>query len=682
MEANVFSWIGFYEEFAKKLLEYKSKRTELIDKIRTIYERAGMSLPTLEKDNNITDIDPFTVFGLFNKGLTDGNRIKIAESIKAEFGVESSIPQDFNGIPVVNNMAATFYYFQGERDEDDIDNLWRIFESAIRLADANTEEDRQTFMTVYDIVRHQKGIRWNLTMGLYWIRPRAFISFDSRNRDFIKAHQKELTDELASLNDNTLPDAKTYLAMRDSLLAMFAKEDSAYKSFPEFSYSAWKETQQPSTDNPTLSSPQDDNISINSDDLHSDARFKQWFMPIIDALIKLNGSASRSDVHKQIIESCQISDEELEKKSESGTYIIRNDIDWARNYLNYEGFLDSNTPKGIWSLNDLGRKIIIDDNLAGKIVAKWIQIKTAQRKGFSVPSIDLSPYYKFRGITYTTEDFLREVYISQTQYDSLAALLKKKKNIILQGAPGVGKTFVAKRLAYSMMGIKDKERVMTVQFHQSYSYEDFIMGYRPTEKGFQVKTGAFYNFCKKAEIDNENDYFFIIDEINRGNLNKIFGELFMLLETDKRGEEVKLLYKDEMFSVPSNIYLIGTMNTADRSLAMLDYALRRRFSFFDMTPGFETEGFKKYQTNLGNAKFDRLISTVERLNMAIADDETLGEGFSIGHSYFCGLKPEETDDKTLSAIVEFEILPLLREYWFDEPSKINDWSDQLRSVLR
>ena len=283
---------------------------------------------------------------------------------------------------------------------------------------------------------------------------------------------------------------------------------------------------------------------------------------------------------------------------------------------------------------------------------------------------------------YTAENFLQDVYISRESYNSIKTQLMKKKNIILQGAPGVGKTFVAKRLAYSMMGIKDKERVMMVQFHQSYSYEDFIMGYRPTEKGFQVKTGAFYNFCKKAEIDNENDYFFIIDEINRGNLNKIFGELFMLLETDKRGEEVKLLYKDEMFSVPSNIYLIGTMNTADRSLAMLDYALRRRFSFFDMTPGFETEGFKKYQMNLGNAKFDRLISTVERLNMAIADDETLGEGFSIGHSYFCGLKPGEADDKTLSAIVEFELLPLLKEYWFDEPSKIKDWSDQLRSALR
>jgi 5-methylcytosine-specific restriction protein B len=131
-------------------------------------------------------------------------------------------------------------------------------------------------------------------------------------------------------------------------------------------------------------------------------------------------------------------------------------------------------------------------------------------------------------------------------------LLRTKKNIILQGAPGVGKTYAAKRLAYSIMGVKDVERVMMVQFHQSYSYEDFIMGFRPSATGFELKKGAFYNFCKKAEIDSDNEYFFIIDEINRGNLSKIFGELFMLIENDKRGNALQLLYSDEKFAVPKN----------------------------------------------------------------------------------------------------------------------------------
>lgn len=421
---------------------------------------------------------------------------------------------------------------------------------------------------------------------------------------------------------------------------------------------------------------------IDPTDITSKARFKRWFMPIIDTLIKLGGNAPRQEVHEKIIEDYHISNEDLEKKSDSGVIFILNDIDWARNYLNYEGFLSNDTPKGIWGLNDLGKKIIIDDNLAGQIVAKWIRIKNAKRKGTPIPDIDLSPYYKYREKSYTADNFLRDVYMSETKYKSLVALLLKKKNIILQGAPGVGKTFVAKRLAYSIMGEKDTERVMLVQFHQSYSYEDFIMGYRPTEKGFDIHKGAFYDFCKKATDDNENDYYCIIDEINRGNLNKIFGELFMLLEADKRGEEVQLLYKDEKFSVPPNLYLIGTMNTADRSLAMLDYALRRRFSFFDMPPGFDTEGFHAYQNDLANEKFDHVIRCVKELNDTIAKDETLGEGFCIGHSYFCGLTPEELNDEALSSIVEYDIIPLLKEYWFDEPAKVREWSERLRRALQ
>ena len=282
--------------------------------------------------------------------------------------------------------------------------------------------------------------------------------------------------------------------------------------------------------------------------------------------------------------------------------------------------------------------------------------------------------------TYDAEDFLAEVFMDEGSYETLVGLVRNKKNVILQGAPGVGKTFAAKRLAYSMMGVKDPNRVMMVQFHQSYSYEDFIMGFRPSEAGFELKRGAFYNFCKQAEIDSENEYFFIIDEINRGNLSKIFGELFMLIETDKRGVELQLLYSDEKFSVPGNVYLIGMMNTADRSLAMLDYALRRRFAFFEMKPGFDTDEFREYRMGLASEKFDRLINSIENLNSAIAADDSLGEGFCIGHSYFCNLK--KVTDQALSGIVEYELIPLLKEYWFDEPTKVKDWASILRSAIK
>ena len=283
---------------------------------------------------------------------------------------------------------------------------------------------------------------------------------------------------------------------------------------------------------------------------------------------------------------------------------------------------------------------------------------------------------------YTEDDFLDEVFMTEEEYSKLVGILKAKKNVILQGAPGVGKTFAAKRLAYSVMGVKDIDRVMMVQFHQSYSYEDFIMGFRPSTTGFELKKGAFYNFCKKAEIDSDNDYFFIIDEINRGNLSKIFGELFMLIENDKRGIELQLLYSDEKYAVPANVYIIGMMNTADRSLAMLDYALRRRFAFFEIKPGFETDGFREYRMSLDNDKFNKLINCVENLNSVIASDESLGEGFCIGHSYFCNLEVDKIDNECLYGIVEYELIPLLKEYWFDEPTKVKDWSNNLRSAVK
>lgn len=222
--------------------------------------------------------------------------------------------------------------------------------------------------------------------------------------------------------------------------------------------------------------------------------------------------------------------------------------------------------------------------------------------------------------------------MSKENYNKLKNLIKRKKNVILQGAPGVGKTYAAERLAFSMMGEKDTSRVMMVQFHQSYSYEDFIMGYRPDDSGFVLTKGPFYNFCKEAEPDDK-DYFFIIDEINRGNLSKIFGELLMLVENDKRGKEIRLLYQDEQFSVPENIHIIGMMNTADRSLAMIDYALRRRFAFYEFEPAFETDGFMEYQANIAYKKFDKLIETIISLNKVISEDEALGSGFRIGHSY-------------------------------------------------
>ena len=280
---------------------------------------------------------------------------------------------------------------------------------------------------------------------------------------------------------------------------------------------------------------------------------------------------------------------------------------------------------------------------------------------------------------YEREDFLDDVYMSEKDLTNLENLLKNKKNIILQGAPGVGKTFCARRLAFEMMGEKDESRVSLIQFHQNYSYEDFILGYKPVGSDFELQRGIFYKFCISAANNPDKPYFFIIDEINRGNLSKIFGELLMLIEKDYRGEKLTLAYKDEKFFVPKNLYIIGMMNTADRSLAMIDYALRRRFSFYDMRPGFDSEGFQKYQAALANEHFDQLIEKVKELNKAIAADESLGEGFELGHSYFCGQKTV-TDD-WLHQVINYDLVPMLQEYWFDNRKEVEKWKNALNAIF-
>lgn len=284
--------------------------------------------------------------------------------------------------------------------------------------------------------------------------------------------------------------------------------------------------------------------------------------------------------------------------------------------------------------------------------------------------------------SYTKKDFLSEVYMSENQYDRLSGVLLNKMNLILQGAPGVGKTFTAKRLAYSLMGEKDDSRIEFVQFHQNYSYEDFVMGYRPSGDSYELKYGIFYQFCKKAENQPDKKFFFIIDEINRGNLSKIFGELLMLIEKDYRGTKATLAYNGMPFSVPKNLYIVGMMNTADRSLAMIDYALRRRFSFFEMAPAFESKGFKEYQYSLDNRTFNELISEIVKLNGEISRDKSLGKGFCIGHSYFCGKTKETCTNEWMQSVVNYDILPMLSEYWFDDDTKVQRWDHILHGVFQ
>lgn len=296
-----------------------------------------------------------------------------------------------------------------------------------------------------------------------------------------------------------------------------------------------------------------------------------------------------------------------------------------------------------------------------------------------------SPISKAEVEPYGDKDFLDDVFLTSSDLDELKELLERKKNVILQGAPGTGKTFTAKRLAWDILGHKDGGHIEFVQFHQNTSYDEFVYGYRPTEdgKGFEKVPGVFVQFVRKAIAHPDEPYFFIIDEINRANISKVFGELLMTIEADHRGpdESVTLTVSQEPFYVPQNLYIIGMMNTADRGLALIDYALRRRFTFFTMKPALKNKKFTDLIEGRHDSKLSALVKAVGKLNDKIAGDETLGEGFCIGHSYFCQ-NNDDNDPNFASSIVSYELIPLIQEYWFDNPKKVKEECDALTNSVK
>ena len=718
---NQFDWVDFYKEFANTLLQYKNNRETLVEKVERIYELTGIDIPTLERNKQIVDIDPFTIFGLFNKSsMTVNNRIKIISTVASLFDIKAPIPTSFDGIPLLNNQNATYYYFIDERDEDDIDTLWGLYESALMYVNDSSSKNTSMLSQYFDSAINKKGNgNSKITMGLYWIAPTYFLNLDQRNTWYIYESGKmptDLVDSLPIVEDKI--SASKYFEIVDKLKAFLDSNQSIFKNFIELSFEAWRyseEVNRLKRAEKNQSKVRAKGAALADDDIETihywiyspgkgakiwDECYDNNIMAIgWDAIGDLRGYNSKDEIKQVMNKYYDPSRSYIH--SACATWEFANemkpgDIVFAKNGMHLiigRGIVKSDyiydpqrkefknirkvewTNRGEWECSRQSPMKTLTD------ITSFTDYVEQLNLFFDSDMLDDAETLETSYPTYDKARFLDSVYMDEDSYDTLVSLVKSKKNIILQGAPGVGKTFAAKRLAYSMMGVKDPNRVMMVQFHQSYSYEDFIMGFRPSENGFKLKHGVFYEFCKKAEVDSDNDYFFIIDEINRGNLSKIFGELFMLLESDKRGVALQLLYADEKFSIPENLYIIGMMNTADRSLAMLDYALRRRFAFFELKPAFESYGFKSYQKFLNNDKFDKLIECIKQLNLAIKSDETLGAGFCIGHSYFCDLDKSELE-AALIRIVDFEIIPLLSEYWFDDADMVNEWSNNLRSAIK
>ena len=695
-----YTWIPFYKELAQKLLQNKTNRLQLVEwiksdlnKVKT--KRGGHSLISyLTKSDyfqKVNDIDPFSVFGLFNRNNQRGDlgRRELLLMFQDHFELSSDIPSDFNGIPHIDINSANFL---GIRNKNiTINFLWNFFEKILNNDSISTDFNY--------LISNGVSIR-DLSLILYLLEPDKFLPLNDSNIKMLQMYKIKF--DLYSFTYDT------YNSIMDQLHE--SHEIISFKSFVELTVSA---IELDKTDRIWMWKGDETTFTANYIECGSD------MAGIIDIASFNTRESFRAKYQKIKGKSDYITPaaywdfaNEVSKGeivvvfgNNSGGHIL---YGWGEIVSQCEfNYKDENPLKRFVKWHSYSLKNIKKESLTKNKrffhcvsgieafnIMSLLNIKEKSKKedGISINSIPLFQPVTHHTISsindlqnatlrqkYSDSDFLDEVFVTSLEYSKLKNLLLRKKNLILHGAPGVGKTFAARRLAYAIMGEKDKSRVMQIQFHQNYSYEDFVIGYKPNaEGGFSLVNGIFYDFCQQARAHREMPYFLIIDEINRGNLSKIFGELLQLIEADYRDQPLQLAYNKQRFSVPSNLYIIGMMNTADRSLAMIDYALRRRFSFFEMKPGFETDAFHNFILGWSTSKLRNLINAIIELNKVITDDDSLGSGFCIGHSYLCNLN----SDSDLESIVEYDIIPMLREYWFDNDDKFNQEAQKLRNALK
>ena len=829
-----YTWIPFYIEFGQKLIKYRNDRKPLIN---WIYENIDGTLIKHFKDapdgRRVSDTDPFTVMAIINRGITYNKKFELCKQFKSFLSISAPVPQDFSGVPEMNNMQSNFMAFEDDREDGDIERLWNLFECAV--LDKDIEE-------AYNALKNQYLIKYNITMGLFWIRPDKYLALDGNNKA-----------KLASLGiasfDGRFVQYKEYEAIMERLDDKIASGEINCSNYADFSHEAYIKDDSRTKDTTSVKSSTNNQkmywtfspgeqaskwdfcvnegvMCIGWDKLGDYSQYSsiEETNQAIKRFYPTGGSAKNDTLAVwQFLNEMKLGDVVFAKKGRNtiiGRGIVESEYMFDDNLPNYKhirrvkwtdvgewkteevhamktltnvnrykdyvdrlnALIDGNkipehkdskgkqywwltgspkywSPSNDWEVggdidytlyNEKGNKRrvfkhfyeakpgdlviayesspVLQIVALGRVVSETdgevLYIRKTEELLSPVPYTEIlnNPNLKesepvmnrcqgslFRlsedeyeeimrlirrdnpepvedeeeeteeNTIYSDEDFLNDVYMDMHQLQTLKSLLNRKKNLILQGAPGVGKTFAAIRLAYAIMGEKDEDRVKIIQFHQNYSYEDFVMGYKPNaEKGFSLVNGIFYDICQQAKLHHDVPYFLIIDEINRGNLSKIFGELLQLIEADYRDSPIQLAYNKQRFSVPSNLYLIGMMNTADRSLAMIDYALRRRFSFYEMKPAFENSSFKEYVEEKHDPRLNNLVKALMELNKVIADDDSLGNGFCIGHSYLCNLEGKYD----LESIVEYDIVPMLREYWFDNDERFNNEARKLRNAIK
>ena len=690
MNEATFIWSEIYEEFATKLLEYKNDRKNLISKLQNVYEEIDMKLSKMESNGEILDIDPFTIFGLFNKGITDDNRKRILGEIAKQFNLKNKVPFSFEGIPLVNNLRSTFFNFAEERGENDINNLWEVFESAIRYADNPTQGNKLKIESTYNNVIKQKGIQWNITMGLYWIRPNTYINLDSKNREFI-IKQKILPEQfIKEVNQfKNVPNGEQYIQLCDLLLEKIKDGQYGYRDFKELSFIAYERNM--SVDTVTQHNTQNTDIAKNTI-LYGPPGTGKTYNTVMYAVAIIENKKLeeiKKENYTEVIDR-------YNKYKEDGLI----EFTTFHQSYGYEEFIEGIKPV---IHSDEEDETDIQYEVVPGLFKKFCDIagKPILRKEKCDIGINESPtIWKISlegsGENSTRTECMKNEHI-RIGYDEYGREITN----IFKGAAGrhILNYFINDMsIGDIVMSCYDCNTVDAIGVVTGeYEWHDEYPEYKRLRKvnwivngieeniikinnGIKLSSPTLYklkinlydvmDIIKKysndvIELEEKKNHVFIIDEINRGNISKIFGELITLIEPTKRigqteGQKVRLPYSQKLFGVPNNVYLIGTMNTADRSIATIDTALRRRFNFKEMLPDEEVlDGIYVEDVSIK----DIFIKMNKRITVLFDREHTLG------HAYFLPLKDAPTIE-TLANIFENSIIPLLQEYFYEDYEKI------------
>ena len=691
MNEATFIWSEIYEEFATKLLEYKNDRKNLISKLQNVYEEIDMKLSKMESNGEILDIDPFTIFGLFNKGITDDNRKRILGEIAKQFNLKNKVPFSFEGIPLVNNLRSTFFNFAEERGENDINNLWEVFESAIRYADNPTQGNKLKIESTYNNVIKQKGIQWNITMGLYWIRPNTYINLDSKNREFI-IKQKILPEQfIKEVNQfKNIPNGEQYIQLCDLLLEKIKDGQYGYRDFKELSFIAYERNM--SVDTVTQHNTQNTDIAKNTilygppgtgktyntvmyavaiiENKKLEEIKKENYTEVIDRYNKYkeDGLIEFTTFHqsygyeefiegiKPVIHSDEEDETDIQYEVVPGLFKKFCDIAGKPILRKEKCDIGINESPTIWKISLEG---------SGENSTRTECMKNEHiRIGYDEYGREITNLFKGAAGRHILNYFINDMSIGDIVMSCYDCNTVDAIGVVTGEYEWHDEYAQYKRLRKVNWIVKGiKENIIKINNGSRLS--------NPTVYKLRMDLSDVMEIIEKyskntIEVEEKKkNHVFIIDEINRGNISKIFGELITLIEPTKRigqteGQKVRLPYSQKLFGVPNNVYLIGTMNTADRSIATIDTALRRRFNFKEMLPDEEVlDGIYVEDVSIK----DIFIKMNKRITVLFDREHTLG------HAYFLPLKDAPTIE-TLANIFENSIIPLLQEYFYEDYEKI------------